>query len=348
MLGLDLFIFYVGCILTNAIFKPLQKLSSLARRIGEGDFLETVDIPKSNDEIGVLADSFHIMVNRLEISREELKNKALSLEKSNRELKETTANMIQSEKLTALGELSAGVSHELMQPLNGIKIISQSIVKEIRNDRFQGDDLEDDLSNVVGLVDKMAEIINHMRVFSRRTEEGQKETVDLNTTITGPLKFLDQQMKNHNIKITQELEQNLPKIMADPIRLEQVFMNLITNAGHSLEGDKIEEKTIVLKTYKANSRHQGNMESAVIAEVKDNGAGIPEEIREKIFQAFFTTRESGKGTGLGLSLSRKIIEEHEGEIECESVVGEGTVFRVTIPCVERFPIELESEQTLNI
>ena len=264
------------------------------------------------------------LIKGLQAINEELKD-------SNQQLEEATVQLIQSEKLSALGELTAGVAHELNQPLNGIKIISQSILRDIEKNRFEEKDVGGDLNEIVGQVNKMAEIIDHMRIYSRNTEGGSEEMIDLNSVIKGPFKLLDQQLKTHNIEVVRELTPDLPKVKGDPIRLEQVFMNLITNARCALDSSEKENKRIEVKTYKTDNHRSAPENPTVVVEVKDNGEGIPEHLKKKIFQPFFTTREPGKGTGLGLSVSSKIIEEHRGRIEMESKVSEGTTFRVILP-----------------
>jgi PAS domain S-box-containing protein len=252
------------------------------------------------------------------------------LERANRELKDATAQLIQSEKLSALGELTAGVAHELKQPLNGIKIISQSLLKDIERGQFEEEELGEDLQDVVNQVNKMAEIIDHMRIFTRSSEGTVHETIDVNSIVEGAFKFLGQQLKNHNIEVGEDLGSDLPKVDGDPNRLEQVFLNLISNARNAIKGGGKEKMRINIRTYTDNT----NGGSSVVIEVKDNGSGVPEHIREKIFQPFFTTNAPGNGTGLGLSVSSKIIEEHRGRIELDSTVGEGTTFRMILPGVD--------------
>ncbi|MFH1293740.1 MAG: response regulator [Pseudomonadota bacterium] len=264
----------------------------------------------------------------------ELQKKNEELERANQELEETTVQLVQTEKLSAIGELMAGVTHELNQPLNGIKIISQSMLRDIEKNRFEEEDVGNDLNDIVNQVNKMAEIIDHMRIYSRHTEGMPNGMIDVNTVIEGPFKLLDQQLKNHNIEVVRELAPDLPKLMGDPIRLEQVFMNLIINARNALESCGRENKRIEVRTYKTDNQGSAAGINAVAVEVKDNGEGVPEDLREKIFQPFFTTREPGKGTGLGLSVSSKIIEEHKGRFELESQVGEGTTFRVILPIAD--------------
>ena len=240
-------------------------------------------------------------------------------------LQQIESHLVQSEKLSALGELTAGVSHELNQPLNGIKIISQALLRDIKKNRLEEEELEEDLTEIVKQVNKMAEIINHMRIYTRNTEGNSSEMIDISTVIEGPFKILDQQLKTHGIEVVKEFAPGLPEVMCDPIRLEQVFMNLITNAKGSVESCGKENKRIEIRAYESDDSQ------SVEVTVKDNGEGIPEHLRQKIFQPFFTTKEPGKGTGLGLSVSHTIIEEHRGRIELESKVGEGTTFKVILP-----------------
>jgi PAS domain S-box-containing protein len=256
---------------------------------------------------------------------EELQKTNKELLKSNQDLKESTLQLVQSDKMSALGELTAGVAHELNQPLNGIKIVSQSLLRDIEKDRLEQDKLGEELTEIVNQVNKMAEIIDHMRIFTRKSEGMPEEMIDLNTVIEGPFKLLNQQLKSHNIEVVTELAPALPRVTGDPIRLEQVFMNLITNARKAMDGCGKENKRIEIRTYKVDNRKE------VAAEVKDNGIGIPEDLRDKIFQPFFTTTDPGKGTGLGLSVSGKIVEEHGGRIELESEEGKGSTFRVILP-----------------
>ena len=176
-------------------------------------------------------------------------------------------------------------------------------------------------------MNRMAEIIDHMRVYSRHPEGMPMKKIDVRTVMENPFKLLGQQLQNHDVEVIKELSPDL-MVMGDPIRLEQVFLNLITNARNAIEGSGKESKRIELRAYKDDNR------KAVIAEVIDNGLGVPEDLRGKIFHPFFTTKEPGKGTGLGLSVASKIIEEHQGEIELESQVGEGSAFRVILPVAE--------------
>jgi len=270
----------------------------------------------------------------LQNTLKELQKKNEALEKATQELKETTAQLVQSEKLSALGELTAGMADELNQPLNGIKIISQSILRDIQKDRFEEEELEQYLGDLVSQVNEMAELIDHMRIFNRRTEGMPREMVDVNMLIEGAFKFLGQQLKNHNIEVVRELSADLPPVVGDSIRLEKVVMNFITNARDAVKSSQKDHKSIEIRTYQVDGQTSEMDNHAVVLEVTDNGIGIPEDLRQKIFEPFFTTKEPGKGTGLGLSVASKIIEEHNGRIELSSQVGEGTTFRVILPTAD--------------
>jgi PAS domain S-box-containing protein len=271
----------------------------------------------------------------LQKAKERLEHKAAELEKVNTDLKEATAHLVQSEKLSALGELTAGVAHELNQPLNGIKIICQSVIRDVAKGRHDEKELVGDLAQIVEQVDKMAGIIDHMRVFTRRSEGMLTEALDINNVVELPFKLLGQQLRNNNIQVVKELAEGLPQVKGDPIRLEQVFMNLITNAKNAMDGNGDRHRRLVIRTrmWEGAASQRNGARARVCVEFEDNGTGIPPEIIDKIFQPFFTTKEPGKGTGLGLSLSNTIVQEHGGSILVESEPGRGSLFRVLLPAL---------------
>lgn len=347
----------VGVIVIRRLITPIQHLTSHVHSIQSFEHAKEIDI-QSDNEVGELADAFNGMTRNLkklhkdledEIekhirTKEEIKtlNKDLEfrviertnkLEESNKKLKEATVQLVQSAKLSALGELTAGVAHELNQPLNSIKIISQSLMRDIEKDQFQEDSLEEDLGDIIHQVNKMAEIIDHMRLYTRQSDVISKESVDVNAVIESALILIGQQLANHDIQLVKTLDPDLPDVQGDPIQLEQVLQNLITNARHALESCEKEDKIIELSTYEMKAQPTNN-HPLIVVEVKDNGTGIPQDVKEKIFQPFFTTKEPGKGTGLGLSISGKIVEEHDGKLELESEMGQGTSFKVVLPGIE--------------
>ncbi|MBF0519221.1 MAG: hypothetical protein HQK92_05805 [Nitrospirae bacterium] len=284
-----------------------------------------------SDQIIALEHRFHSLFDKIVEAKKLLEKRAADLEHINNELKEATAQLVQTAKLSALGELTAGVAHELNQPLNGIKIICQSIMKDIQKGRHDTEELGADLSDIVEQVDKMAAIIDHMRIFTRRSDTMVVEPVSINALIEGSFKLLNQQLRSNNIVLKTNFTPELPQIKGDHIRLEQVIINLTSNARNALKAGTKAEKLLEIKTYLSNNFNLPSGTDSVVIEVQDNGHGISQAIRDKIFQPFFTTNEPGKGTGLGLSVSRKIIEEHGGLLLVDSEEGAGTTFKIVLP-----------------
>ncbi|KPA13508.1 PAS domain S-box [Candidatus Magnetomorum sp. HK-1] len=239
--------------------------------------------------------------------------------------------LVQAEKFAALGEVIPGVGHELSQPLNVIKIINQSLLRDIEKDRFHMEDLQQDLNSVIDEVNKMSEIIDHMRIFARSSQNMQKMPVDMKTVIKAALRFFSQQLKNRTIEAKLDIQSNLPLVTADPARLEQMMVNLITNARDSLERSEKTEKIIHIKCYRSN---EDNDAVFVAIEVSDNGKGLTEKLAKFIFDPHFTPGTPWNGTGMGIAISKKIVEEHEGRISMQNKKDEGTKFTILLPVKE--------------
>ncbi len=247
-------------------------------------------------------------------------------------LKESTAQLVQSEKLNALGEMIASISHELKQPLNVIKIISQSLEIDIKRNRFKPEELTGNISDIKKQVDKLSEIIEHMRIFTRKSSTVMEKNC-VNRVIEQACKFFSQQLKIYNIELTTDLGSDLPQILLDPIQIEQVIVNLIGNARDALNETERNDGRIAIKTHKTDSSTSLLGRESVVIEITDNAGGIPEHVLKKIFEPFFTTKAPGKGTGLGLSISKKIVENHRGIIAIETKGGEGSNFVITLPAI---------------
>lgn len=257
-------------------------------------------------------------------------NKVEELEKKYKELKETTAQLVQSAKLSALGELISGMGHELNQPLNTIQIIAQSLLIDIRKNRMEADTLQQDLEDITCQVSRMAETIDNMRAFTMRAAEDVIEAVCLNKIVQKMLQFLGQQLQKHGIEVKRDLCVDMPMVMGNEALLLQVFLNLMSNAGIALQGCAKAGKAIEMKSYVVSA----DAGPAVVVEVSDNGPGIAADAMERIFELFYTTWETGKGPGLGLPISKKIIEKYRGRIEVDSEVGQGATFRVVLPAID--------------
>jgi len=266
------------------------------------------------------------VIGTIGISRDitKLKRVEEELKKAHQELKEVTTQLVHDERMTALGELTAGVAHELNQPLNNIKIICQDLLRDLDKNRLDTDILPQDLKDLVGQVNKMAEIIDHMRVFTRRIGSIIKKEININEPVNNTFILMGEQLRVHSIELIKDLASNLPKTLGDPTNLEQVFTNLMLNARTAVENFRKTGKRIKIKSFIKNQKE-------VAVSIKDNGGGVPLNIKERIFEPFFTTKPPGQGTGLGLSITKKIVEEHNGRIELEIKEGEESAFTVILP-----------------
>lgn len=242
---------------------------------------------------------------------------------------ETEQQFIQASKMATLGEMATGVAHELNQPLSVIKTASSFFIRKIsRKERIDEEILNNLLNKIDSNVDRAGRIISHMRLFARKSE-GKLERVQVNEILEKAYEIFSQQLKVRGIDVEWQIEDRLPQVMADPGRLEQVFINLILNARDAIE-EKWQNreaeaggKRIVLKTW--------STPRTVGIEIRDTGKGIPPAIRDKIFEPFFTTKEVGKGTGLGLSISYGIVKECGGDIHVRSQEGAGASFTLNFP-----------------
>ena len=239
------------------------------------------------------------------------------------------SQLIQASKMSTLGEMASGVAHELNQPLSALQIGTDFIFNMVK----QGQEIPQSELIVVSeqmreQIDRAVRIINHLREFGRKAEIKRKE-VYINKPIEEVFILLSQQLKLRRIKVVLDLNDDLPPIMGDMNRLEQVFINLVINARNAMEEKKeqfVERETENILTIKSFQK-----DGQVVVTVTDTGTGIPDNMKDKIFEPFFTTRQVGKGTGLGLSISYGIVKDYGGTIEVESEVGKGASFKITFP-----------------
>ena len=239
---------------------------------------------------------------------------------------ETQAQLIQAGKMATLGEMATGVAHELNQPLSVIKTASGFIAKKIRDAQPIKPEILGNLSREIEThVDRAAKITSHMRLFGRKTTLS-KEKVNVNDTLHRAFDIFSQQLKLREIAVDWQLDESLPEILVDPVRLEQVFINLLINARDAIvtkskrNENQSHERRITITTAAEDRR--------AVIRISDTGTGIPDPIANKIFEPFFTTKRVGEGTGLGLSISYGIIKESGGDIYVQNNPGGGACFTV--------------------
>jgi signal transduction histidine kinase len=243
-----------------------------------------------------------------------------------RELQTVQSSLIQSGKLAALGEVSSGLAHELNNPLTIIAGYLELIRGSIQSGAAGIPDvveLESHLQKIERNVERMKVIIQHIMEFARESKPEKKPTL-LSDVIEKSFILINEQLRLRKIRIDMDLCPGLVALI-DESRLEQVFINLLSNArdaiheAHGQAGGRIQVRSRVLTG------------SVIEIEICDNGIGMTEETRSKIFNPFFTTKEAGKGTGLGLSISHGIVQDHGGSIDCVSEKGKGTTFLIRLP-----------------
>ncbi len=244
-----------------------------------------------------------------------------ALQNAYKELKDTQEQLIQSSKMVAMGQLAAGISHELNQPLTCIKGFAQTALMDLS----EKNPVRSDLNKIVEQADCMDDIIRSVRTFAKRSDF-QLKPIDVNKPIINSLSLLNEQFRVHDIQFKRFLGKGLPAIKGDVGQLQQVFLNLLTNARDSVDSlEDLKEREVVIKS--ALSKDKKDIEITF----KDTGIGISKETQEHIFNPFFTTKSPDKGMGLGLSIVYRIIENHKGKIDVISEHGKGAEFKVTLP-----------------
>ncbi len=227
--------------------------------------------------------------------------------------------LMQSDRLAAVGELVAGVAHEVNNPLSSISAYAQLLLRDERIDGAQREQVEVIRSETT----RASQVVKDLLAFARRSEP-RHEPLDLNMVVARTLRMRAYQLSSGRIVVQQSLESGLPPVMGDARQLQQVCLNLVTNATQAMASSVGGTLTVTTRTE----------EGRVVLEVTDTGTGIPAELGSRIFEPFFTTKKEGEGTGLGLSVSYGIVTAHEGRIEVAQTSPRGTTFRVTLPAAE--------------
>lgn len=343
----------------SSVISTVHTLEGVATQLNEGKITEVVEV-ETRDELGRVGRSFNQIALSLLSRNKELEDNRIQIEATNNRLRETQTALVQGEKMASLGQMVAGLAHEINTPLGYVKnniemMISNQTTINDAVEKYRRlldmlvngveDGLEDTVTELANLstelekntvledsktmlsqalvgTERIQELIKNLREFSR-LDEADLSKIDLNSALEATLVIANNIIKNKAI-VKKDFQ---PNLMAEcfPAQYNQVILNLLSNAAQAIEG----QGTITIRTFK----EPGNPDMAVV-KISDTGKGIPRENLSKIFEPFFTTKKIGEGTGLGLSISYKIIEKHGGSIKVDSEVGRGTDFTVRIPVVQ--------------
>jgi len=328
----------VTIFLSKSIVKPVQLLIQGMSRVSDGDLSYKTSI-KSRDEIGLLGAAFNDMLMRLNKAHQELQSKTEKLheafnkisllnvtlekrvEERTKELREKQHQLVQAAKLAAIGQLGAGVAHELNNPIAGILGYTQFMLDIVSKENLKIDEVytfKKYLQHIENGSRRCKEIIQNLLQFARKSPE-EVVSVNVNNVVEDTLSLIEHQLLVNKIEVIKNLATDVKQVDGNHGQLQQVFTNIIINAQQAMpEGGQLFIST-------------RNENGSVGIEFKDTGCGIPEEYKDRIFEPFFTTKMDWKGTGLGLSICYDIIKNHHGHIIVDSKLWKGSVFTIILP-----------------
>jgi two-component system NtrC family sensor kinase len=317
----------VGWLLRRLIYVPLGDLARGSERIASGNFDQPIPV-RGQDEFGNLAQSTNTMMAALKKSRQELEDWVATLgekvKERTEELRLAEAEVARGEKLAAIGQLAAGIAHELNNPLTGVLTFTSLM----RQKTPAGSQDAEDLDLVIRETRRCASIIRRLLDFARE-KPPEKSEVDINELARETVRFVERSAALQKVEIAVEADPALPPLHADADLIKQVLMNILVNAQQAIAGAG--HITVRTQLHPARKLPLRDPQPVVEIAITDTGCGIARANLQRIFDPFYTSKEVGKGTGLGLSVSYGIIKAHGGDIEVESTEGVGSTFRVFLP-----------------
>nr|MBF0220735.1 response regulator [Desulfobulbaceae bacterium] len=233
---------------------------------------------------------------------------------------EKQEKIILQDKFSNLEQLAVGLAHEVNQPLTYINTVIQVAIDSIKNDKINPEKMLVKFTKAAAQVARIIELTNHLRAL-RWPSEMQHEQVDLSAVINDSMNVMNEPLKQHAINLNSQIPDDLPPIYGNHHKLEQIFINLTTNAIAALQEQNEKEITVAVVHEK----------DQVTIRFSDNGCGMVPEVQDKMFEAFFTTKDRGQGAGIGMCIVLDIVSEHHGTISCDSIPGRGTAFSITLP-----------------
>ncbi len=316
---------FLGIINYIIVTNPVDELTRGMEHVAGGDLGYSVQI-KSIDEIGVMANTFNSMIKDLKEARDQRERWTQTLEeevtKKTEEIKKTQAGLIQTEKLSSLGRMAAGVAHEINNPLTGVVTFAHLMKK-----RFEpGSTDAEDIDVIIEQAERCAKIIKNLLTFARATPS-EKGIIDVNNIISKTITLVKNQEKFHNVKFSLDLDNAPFVVQGDGTQFQQICLNMFLNAVDAMKlRGEITVTTIPVEE---------DGKPFVEINFTDTGGGIKEEDLPKLFEPFFTTKPVDKGTGLGLSITHGIIKHLGGSIKVKSSIGKGTSFIIRLPLMEK-------------
>lgn len=328
LLALTCLLIMFSVILSVLILKiflaPLDKITHSLKILSSGSF----DIPLPSLKNSELENTYRLLFSAIKNTENHCVELEKKISRRSTELEQIHAQLLQAGKLAAVGELSAGIAHELNNPIGGILGYSQFLLEKFQAAEARGEENSKQFVHYMEFITRESQrckkIIQNLLKFSNSTPI-TKEQININVLLADTLDIVQHQIKLEEIDFITKYYPGLPMILADAHQLQQVFLNILINAIKSIPKNS-EGEIIVTSSLKTK-----NNASFIEIRISDNGCGIPPEYHEKIFYPFFTTRQPGEGTGLGLSLSYGIIQEHGGKLTFETETGKGTTFIITLP-----------------
>ena len=295
--------------LARTLTRPVKALAVAAERFAEGDLKQRVEPDESTREIGMLGRAFNSMASSIEERDEQLGERAQE-------------EIARSKRLAMIGQMAAGVAHEINNALGGIILFSNLLLGKAPSEGVERENLE----RIARESERCRKIVQGLLEFSRQREPEAK-AVNIEDVVERAIALLGNQALFQNIEIVKEFQPDLPTVYVDTFQMQQVFVNIMMNAADAMNG-------------------KGNLGISAKADRKaervdisfiDSGCGIPEEALRHLCEPFFTTKEVGHGTGLGLSISHGIVERHGGSMKINSKVGQGTTVTVSLPSTAWLP-----------